>query len=101
MPVAARRDPALGSPLPKAVSIPVLAFALAINAISFSASQLWVSPDASYYVELAGGLADHADFRSELFLIRPPGYPLFLAAVFKVFGAASPIGILAIQHLMV
>ena len=57
---------------PRSVVVAVAAAAAAINALSFCASQLWVSPDASYYVELAGGIADKLDFRSELFLIRPP-----------------------------
>lgn len=87
--------------LPRWVTISVLSAALLINALSFAASQLWVSPDASYYVELAGGLADHGDFRSQLFLIRPPGYPLFLAAMFLLFGAASPTAIMVAQHIMV
>lgn len=87
--------------LPTSVALTVVAVALAINAFSFAASQLWVSPDASYYVELAGGLADHADFRSQLFLIRPPGYPFFLAAMFLFFGSASPVAIMVAQHLMV
>lgn len=72
-----------------------------INAFAFSASRLWVCPDTSYYAELAGGIADRLDFASDLFLIRPPGYPIMLAVIFKLFGAASPIAILVAQHLMV
>lgn len=79
----------------------MLAVAFLISAISFAASQLWVSPDASYYVELAGGLADRFDLRSQLFLIRPPGYPVFLAVMFWLFGDASPTAIMVAQHLMV
>ena len=75
--------------------------ALIINAFAFSASQLWVCPDTSYYAALAGGIADQLDFSSDLFLIRPPGYPVMLAVIFKLFGSASPTAILAVQHLMV
>ena len=75
--------------------------AAAINTLSFCASQLWVSPDASYYVELAGGIADKLDFHNELFLIRPPGYPLMLAAIFQLFGGGSPTAIMIVQHAMV
>jgi hypothetical protein len=64
-------------------------------------SQLWVAPDTSYYVELAGGIVERLDFRSQLFLIRPAGYPLLLAGIFAVFGGASATAILVIQHLMV
>ncbi len=91
----------LPSPLPRSVALAVLVFAFLVNAISFAASQLWVSPDASYYVELAGGLADHLDFRSQLFLIRPPGYPIFLAVLFRLFGDSSPTAIMVSQHLMI
>ena len=87
--------------IPKRVAITVFPVALLVNAISFAASQFWVSPDASYYVELAGGLADRLDFRSQLFLIRPPGYPIFLAVFFRLFGNTSPTAIMVAQHLMV
>ncbi len=74
--------------------------ALVTNGLSLAASQLWVYPDSIDYIVLAGGIADHFDFQNELFLIRTPGYPLFLAAIFKVFGSSSPTAILVIQHLM-
>lgn len=87
--------------IPRGVALIVLAVAFLVNALSFAASQLWVSPDASYYVELAGGLADRFDLSSQLFLIRPPGYPVFLAVLFRIFGESSPTAILVTQHLMV
>ncbi len=83
------------------VLIAVGIVAVLINGLAFSASQLWVCPDSSYYVALAGGIADDFDFTNELFLIRPPGYPLMLAAIFRLFGSASPTGILVVQHAMV
>lgn len=85
----------------KPVLLLVLAVAAAINTISFFGSQLWVAPDTSYYVELAGGIAERGDFSNELFLIRPLGYPLMLAAIFLLFGGASAIVILVVQHAMV
>ncbi len=72
--------------------------ALLVHALVFSASQLWVCPDTSYYIALAGGLAERFDFANELFLIRPPGYPIFLAGIFVIFGSASPVAILVAQH---
>lgn len=78
----------------------VAVVALLINALSLSASHLWVTPDASYYVELAGGIADHGDFRNEMFLVRPYGYPLMLAGIFRVFGSASPTALAVVQHAM-
>ena len=94
-------DEMSGRRCPRSVLILVCVVATIINALSFGASQLWVSPDASYYVELAGGIADRSDFASELFLIRPPGYPLMLAAIFRVFGGHSPEAIMVVQHAMV
>lgn len=75
--------------------------AVAVNALAFSATNLWASPDASYYVMLAGGIADHGDFANEMFLIRPPGYPLMLAGIFRLFGSDSPTAIHLLQHAMV
>jgi hypothetical protein len=98
---AANSQPNSFPPLPTYAALVVLGAALLINGISFAGSQLWVSPDASYYVELAGGLADRLDFRSQLFLIRPPGYPIFLAVLFRLFGDSSPTAIMVVQHLMV
>ena len=85
----------------KPVIIAVGVVALLINVLAVAGSQLWVSPDASYYVALAGGIADHLDFHNELFLIRPPGYPLMLAAIFALFGPDSATAIHVVQHAMV
>ncbi|RME41137.1 MAG: phospholipid carrier-dependent glycosyltransferase, partial [Planctomycetota bacterium] len=79
----------------------VAVVALLISLIHVLGSRLWVTPDASYYVTLAGGIADRGDFSNELFLIRPVGYPLFLAGVFRLFGPLSPDAIQVSQHLMV
>ncbi len=74
--------------------------ALLTNGVSFWASQLWVYPDSVDYIQLAVGIADRFDFTDELFLVRTPGYPLFLATIFLLFGSASPGAILVFQHLM-
>ena len=89
------------SRFPRKILWAVGLLAAAICAFHMAGSPLWVTPDASYYIALAGGLADHADFSNELFLIRPPGYPLFLAGIFRVFGEQSPAAIQIVQHLMV
>jgi hypothetical protein len=78
----------------------VALFAALINTAAALATHLWVLPDSSYYISLAGGIAERADFSNEHFLIRPPGYPLFLAGVFKLFGEQSPTAIQVIQHVM-
>lgn len=75
--------------------------AVLINGLAFSASHLWVCPDSSYYIALAGGIAERFDLTNELFLIRPPGYPLLLAGIFVVFGSWSPVAILVVQHALV
>ena len=35
-----------------------------------------------------------------MFLVRPYGYPLMLAAIFRVFGSSSPVAIVVVQHAM-
>lgn len=94
---AARRTQPCAGP----VLISVLVLAAALNAVSLLGSHLWVAPDTSYYAELAGGITDRGDFSSQLFLVRPPGYPLMLAAIFLFFGGHSAAAILIIQHAMV
>lgn len=83
------------------ILLAVLVIAVAINAFSMLGSHLWVAPDTSYYAELAGGIADHGNFTSQLFLVRPPGYPLMLAGIFLLFGDNSATAILITQHAMV
>lgn len=72
--------------------------ALLAHGVSFFAVPLWVYPDSIDYIELAGGIFRGGDWRNELFLIRPPGYPAMLAIIFKLFGAASPIVLQIAQH---
>ncbi len=79
--------------------IVVIVAALA-HTFSFLATPLWVYPDSIDYIELAGGIVSRGDWSNELFLIRPPGYPIFLAIVFKIFGEASPVAIQVLQHAM-
>ena len=79
----------------------VLLASLVTNGLSLAASQLWIYPDSVDYIQLAGGIADRFDFHNELYLIRTPGYPIFLAVIFKIFGSSSPMAILILQHLMV
>ncbi len=77
------------------------AVALVTNSFSLLGARLWVYPDSIDYVQLAGGIADRLDLSNELFLVRTPGYPLLLAAIFRAFGQHSPVVILVLQHLMV
>jgi len=74
---------------------------VATNLLSMAATQLWIYPDSIDYIALAGGIADRFDLSNELFLVRPPGYPLMLAGIFASFGAASPFVIMLLQHAMV
>lgn len=79
----------------------VALIAAATNLVSMAATRLWIYPDSIDYIALAGGIVDRFDLSNELFLVRPPGYPLMLAGIFGSFGAASPFVIMLIQHAMV
>src|SRR3990172_1953 len=72
----------------------VVVVAFITNLASLLSSQLWVYPDSIDYIQLAGGIADRFDLANDLFLVRTPGYPVFLAVVFWVFGGWSPSAIL-------
>lgn len=78
----------------------VLLIAIVLDLIVLASTHLWVLPDSSYYIALGGGIADQSNFSNEHFLIRPPGYPLLLAGVFRVFGERSPIVLQVVQHAM-
>jgi len=75
--------------------------ALLISALAMSATQLWAAPESGGYVRLGADIAERFDFGDDLFLLRTPGYPLLLAAIFYLFGAASPTAILTLQYAMV
>ncbi len=94
-------DSVTGRTSVKGVLVAVAIVGVLVNALALIASRLWVCPDSSYYMALAGGITDHLDFTNELYLIRPPGYPLMLAAIFGLFGQYSPTAILFVQHGMV
>ena len=79
----------------------IMALSAGVNVFAVLSTHLWVLPDSSQYIILAGGIADYGDFSHEYFLIRPPGYPLLLAAVFQLAGPQSPIVIQALQHSMI
>lgn len=92
------------SPTPSAATstyLIVAVVALTVHGLALAAAQCWVYPDSIDYIQLAGGIADRADFTNELYLVRTPGYPLFLAWVFLFFGSNSPTAILLFQHAMV
>lgn len=93
-------DPIRKPGMPAHVLWTVLVIAVFANAVSLFSSQLWVYPDSIDYIRLAGGIADRLDLTNELFLVRTPGYPLFLAAIFRIFGDGSPCAILIMQHVM-
>jgi hypothetical protein len=75
--------------------------ALMFEAFALSASRIWFTPDSTAYITLAVEIAERFDFSHELLQHRLPGYPCLLAAVFALFGDASPAAILVIQHAMV
>ena len=83
-----------------AVYLLVAAAGLLTHGLCVTASQCWVYPDSIDYIQLAGGIADRLDFTNELYLVRTPGYPLFLALIFLLAGSKSPIVIVLLQHLM-
>lgn len=86
--------------VPRTILWTVAFTALATNALSLAASQLWIYPDSIDYLELAGRLVNGFDLSDELYLIRTPAYPFLLAGVFRVFGTWSPEVLLVLQHLM-
>ncbi len=86
------------APSPGGVLWVVAGVALLVNGLSLASSPLWVCPDTTYYVALAGEIADQGEFSSELALMRPLGYPLMLALIFRIFGSLSPIAIQVVQH---
>lgn len=83
------------------VLLAVAVIALAVEGFMLSSSRLYALADSGGYIALAGGIAERLDFSDEYFQFRLPGYPVMLAAIFRVFGSASPLAILAIQHAMV
>ena len=70
----------------RTVWLVVLLTASVANAMSLESTPLWIYPDSVDYIQLAGGIVDDGNWSHELFLIRPPGYPLLLAAVFAPAG---------------
>ena len=75
--------------------------AVLVEGFVFSASRLWFMPDSAWYISLATGLAERWDFSQNLFQFRTPGYPLFLAALFLLFGHSAGVALLVVQHAMV
>ncbi len=61
---------------------------------------LWITPTSLEYLELTDHVRKIGDLNHELFLLRPPGYPLMLAGCIALFGTGSGIALLAIQHAM-
>ncbi|MEP7075778.1 MAG: hypothetical protein ABI878_08195 [Acidobacteriota bacterium] len=59
--------------------------------------------DSAMYVRLAGNLLDHGVFSSDTqepfwpTLIRLPGYPLFIAAIYSVFGNGNNSAVFVVQ----
>lgn len=82
------------------VLVVVSLLSVAVHTLSLMASRLWVYPDSIDYIILASGIADHGGFSDDLFLIRPPGYPLLLAGFFVLFEDASGFALLSFQHLL-
>jgi hypothetical protein len=84
----------------RTVCLVVAATALLVHGVCIAASQCWVYPDSIDYIQLAGGIADRFDLTDELYLVRTPGYPLFLAGLFVLAGEHSPLAIVISQHVM-
>ncbi|MCO6439065.1 MAG: glycosyltransferase family 39 protein [Phycisphaerae bacterium] len=85
------------------LSLLVLAAMLATVTAGFvaSASRVVVTPDSAAYIDLAIGIIERGDLSDDRFQFYTPGYPLFLASVFALFGNSSGIALLLIQHAMV
>ncbi len=91
-----------GTPRSVCMALVVVAVVYAgLEIFAVSASRLWVATDSGTYIRLAAGLAERMDFSQPGFEFRIPGYPLFLAVVFRLFGACSAHAILFLQHGMI
>ncbi|MFQ5415012.1 MAG: hypothetical protein ACE5E6_11190, partial [Phycisphaerae bacterium] len=75
--------------------------ATCFEGFAVSSSRLWVAPDSSEHITLAAEILEHGNISHELSQRRPPGYPLFLAAMFAVFKTNSAAAIHVVQHGMV
>ncbi len=84
---------------------PAVAFAVAVSVVIgtlfATGSTLWVATDSGWYLKLAADVAERGDLSNDLFQFRPPAYPMFLAVLFRFFGAASGAAIIVSQHAMV
>src|SRR5947207_2756463 len=78
----------------------VALLAAVTNCLSLASTPLWIFPDSVDYIQLASGIVRSGDFTNELYLVRTPGYPLFLAIVIAAFDAASAAAVQLLQHLM-
>ncbi|MCG3129678.1 MAG: hypothetical protein FLDDKLPJ_00412 [Phycisphaerae bacterium] len=82
--------------------MPVLptAVAAAAAAAALLDTPLWVQPDSVAYLDLAAALS-RGEFADELFLMRPPGYPLLIAATAQIAGSSAAVALHVIQRTMV
>jgi hypothetical protein len=74
---------------------------IGVQAIAWSACQLWVTRESAEYLTYAAHIAGGLDFSHPYALYRTPGYPLLLAGVFTLFQADSAAGLLLVQHALV
>lgn len=91
-----------GTPRSVGMALVVVAVvSLVVEVFFYSATRLWIATDSGTYIQLAAGLAERLDFTQPNFEFRTPGYPMFLAVVFRLFGTASADVILFLQHMMI
>ncbi len=91
---ARRRRPALTSERVWVTAIVMLAFAVRIAWIAYAHFTPTLSDDAGRYDLLGRSLAQAAGYinpNGTTTLFWPPGYPLILAAVYKLFGAGHAV----------
>lgn len=87
---------------------------IAVLVVGAAAFHIWAAttfvseqpPDSKLYVQLAKNVLEHGVFSIDAAepltptLIRLPGYPLFLAAVYSIFGDANEVAVRVIQGLV-
>ncbi|MDD5679970.1 MAG: glycosyltransferase family 39 protein [Candidatus Omnitrophica bacterium] len=75
----------------------IIGVSAVVHAVTLFGTSLMIFPDSGGYVVGGFNIKDSFNF-STLPTMRTPGYPLLLAAIFKIFGSNSAFPLRIIQH---